>query len=61
MGKNHISYTVLLDHWHILPENLEMLDKELGVGYFGIVQLGMLRVEEGASQAVAAKTLKGTQ
>ena len=55
-----LSYVALLEDWEIAPDNLKLLDKELGKGQFGIVRQGLLTIRKGDSEIVAVKTLKGT-
>ena len=55
-----ISYIVLLEDWEIAPDKLQLLDKKLGGGQFGIVKQGLLTSGKGDPEAVAVKTLKGT-
>jgi hypothetical protein len=50
---------VLLEDWEIAPDDLNILDKKLGGGQFGIVMQGLLTTAKGDSEVVAVKMLKG--
>jgi hypothetical protein len=56
---DELSYIVLLEDWEIASDNLELLDKKLGGGQFGIVMQGLLTTAKGDSEVVAVKMLKG--
>lgn len=60
MGTIYLHYNYIVEDWDTLPENLKLLDKELGRGRFGNVQQGLLTVNEEKSLLVAVKTVKGT-
>jgi hypothetical protein len=45
--------------WEITPDNLNVLEKNLGKGKFGIVKQGSLPTSEGDPEVVAVKMLKG--
>ena len=45
--------------WEITPDNLNVLEKPLGKGQFGIVKQGLLTTGEGDLEVVAVKMLKG--
>ena len=56
-----ISYIVLLADWEIAPNTLQVLDRKLGGGQFGIVRQGIYTPEtKGDPEVVAVKVLKGT-
>ena len=56
-----ISYVVLLEDWDILPNKLNVLDRTLGAGKFGIVKHGLYTPYENDDPLdVAVKMLKGT-
>ena len=58
-----MSYICVLDDWEIVKDNLTILDKKLGGGYFGVVKKGIYKQKENDSdvdgQIVAVKMLKG--
>ena len=56
-----LSYIALLGNWDIPADNLKLLGKKLGSGRFGIVKQGLLTTEDGDTQIVAVKTVKGRQ
>jgi hypothetical protein len=45
--------------WEITPDNLNVLEKNLGKGQFGIVKQGLLKTGECDPEVVAVKMLKG--
>ena len=49
---------ILMD-WEITPDSLNVLEKPLGKGQFGIVKQGLLTTGEGDLEVVAVKMLKG--
>ncbi|CAB4032645.1 fibroblast growth factor receptor 3 isoform X8, partial [Paramuricea clavata] len=55
---NIISYICVLDDWEIEKENLTILNKKLGGGYFGVVKKGMYKEKENDGLVVAVKMLK---
>jgi hypothetical protein len=57
--ENIISYICVLDDWEIEKDNITILDKKLGGGYFGVVKKGLYKEKENDSVVVAVKMLKG--
>ncbi|CAB4029262.1 Fibroblast growth factor receptor 1 [Paramuricea clavata] len=53
-----LSYVTLLMDWEITADNLNVLEKNLGKGKFGIVKQGLLTTAEGDPEVVAVKMLK---
>ncbi|CAB3999660.1 proto-oncogene tyrosine- kinase receptor Ret-like [Paramuricea clavata] len=55
---DELSYVAILVDWEITPANLNVLEKNLGKGQFGIVKQGLLTTGEGDPEVVAVKMLK---